>query len=132
MYVGSAVVGGRQKVESRTVLVVDDEPSIRSLLALTLQLAGYEVNEAPHGEAALEAVRQAPPQLVITDRMMPVMGGTELIKQLRADDEMAQIPIILLTATSGGEPHADAVLMKPFEPDKLIELADTLTERISH
>ena len=132
MYVGSEVVGRRAHVESRPVLVVDDEPVIRYLLAVTLEFAGYEVIEAPHGEAALEAVRRAPPQLVITDRMMPVMGGTDLIKQLRADDEMAEIPIILLTATSGGEPHADAVLMKPFEPDKLIELVDTLTGSISH
>ena len=131
MYVGSEVVGRRAHVESRTVLVVDDEPVIRYLLAVTLEFAGYEVIEAPHGEAALKAARRAPPQLVITDRM-PVMDGTELIKHLRADDEMAQIPIILLTATSGGEPHADAVLMKPFEPDKLIELVDTLTGSISH
>ena len=132
MYVGSKVVAVRQNFGRRTVLVVDDEPVIRYLLAVTLEFAGYEVIEAPHGEAALEEVRQASPQLVITDQMMPVMGGTDLIKQLRADDEFAQIPIILLTATSGEEPHADAVLMKPFEPDELIELVDTLTGSLSH
>ena len=132
MFVGSEVVGRGKDAESSTVLVVDDEAVIRYLVVVILEPAGYEVIEAPHGAAALEAVRRAPPQLVITDRMMPVMSGTDLIKQLRADDEMAQIPIILLTATTGGEPQADAVLMKPFEPDKLIELVDTLTGRISH
>ncbi len=111
-------------------MVVDDEPLIRYLLAVTLVPAGYTVIEAPDGEAALEEARRAPPQLVITDRMMPVMNGTELIKRLRADVDMAGIPIIMLTATSGGEPHADAVIMKPFEPNKVIELADTLTGKV--
>ena len=105
---------------------------MRYLLAVTLELAGYKVIEAPHGDAALEKARRAQPQLVITDRMMPVMDGTELIKRLRCDVDMARIPIILLTATSGREPNADAVLMKPFEQDELIELVDTLTGRSGH
>ena len=125
-------MGGRQHVEGCRVLVVDDEPEIRYLLAVTLELAGYAVIEAPHGDAALENARRAQPQLVITDRMMPVMGGSELIKRLRADVDMARIPIILLTGSSGGEPHADAVLMKPFEHDELIELVDRLTGRFLH
>ena len=61
--------------------MVDDEPVIRYLVVVTLEPAGYEVIEAPDGEAALEAARRAPPQFVITDRMMPVMGGADLIKR---------------------------------------------------
>jgi DNA-binding response OmpR family regulator len=104
-----------------TVLVVDDEPDIRFLLRITLEQAGYSVTEASHGEAALESVRASPPALVITDRMMPRMGGGELIERLRADAGTAAIPILMLTGTKGVQPGADVVLAKPFEPSELIE-----------
>jgi CheY-like chemotaxis protein len=110
------------------VLVVDDEPDIRFLLRITLELAGYAVIEASHGEAALEFVRVSPPALVITDRMMPRMGGGELIERLRADVGTAAIPIVMLTGTNGAQPGADAVLTKPFEPDELVGLVARLIE----
>lgn len=111
-----------------TVLIVDDEPDIRFLLRVTLELAGYCVIEAAHGEAALERMRVSPPALVITDRMMPRMGGAELIARLRADEATAAIPIVMLTGTNGAQPGADAVLTKPFEPDDLIGLVSRLIE----
>jgi two-component system alkaline phosphatase synthesis response regulator PhoP len=111
-----------------TVLVVDDEPHVRYLLAVVLEAAGYQVIEAAHGDAALELVRSSRPRLVITDRMMPRMGGIELIEQLRADEGTAGIPIVMLTAAPG-EPGADAVLMKPFAQEELVELVDRLTGR---
>jgi CheY-like chemotaxis protein len=114
-----------------TVLVVDDEPDIRFLLAVTLQMAGYRVIEAAHGGAALEQVRRTRPRLVITDLMMPVMDGHELIEQLRADRDTAAIPIVLLSATAGTEPGADAVLTKPFDQDELVGLVGELTGRAS-
>jgi CheY-like chemotaxis protein len=110
------------------VLVVDDEPDVRFLLRITLELAGYAVIEASHGEAALESVRVSPPALVITDRMMPRMGGGELIERLRADVGTAAIPIVMLTGTNGAQPGADAVLRKPFEPDELVGLVARLVE----
>jgi CheY-like chemotaxis protein len=64
-----------------TVMVVDDEPDMRHLLRITLELAGYGVVEAAHGEAALEQVRRSPPQIVLTDWMMPRMNGGELIER---------------------------------------------------
>jgi DNA-binding response OmpR family regulator len=112
--------------EAQRVLVVDDEPDFRFLLAVMLEAAGYEVIEAPHGEAALTLVRTARPQLVITDRMMPVMGGEQLITSLRADKSTAGIPIIMVTATPGGDSRADTVLMKPFERAELVELVTRL------
>jgi CheY-like chemotaxis protein len=114
-------------VEGRTVLVVDDEPDIRYLLAVILEGAGYAVIEAAHGDAALEQVRRSQPSMVITDLMMPVMGGAELIMRLRADAGTAGIPIVVLTATPGEGPGADAVLMKPFDYDELLELVNRLT-----
>lgn len=109
-------------------MVVDDEPDIRFLVRVTLELAGYSVIEAAHGEAALERVRVSPPELVITDRMMPRMGGGELIERLRADLGTAAIPIVMLTGTNGSQPGADAVLTKPFEPDELLGLVARLIE----
>jgi CheY-like chemotaxis protein len=110
-----------------TVMVVDDEPDIRYLLRLTLELAGYGVVEAAHGEAALEQVRRSLPQIVLTDRMMPRMNGGELIERLRADERTKAIPIVMISGTQGAQPGADAFLGKPFDPDELIVLVDRLS-----
>lgn len=107
-------------------MVVDDEPDIRFLLRITLELAGYTVTEASHGAAALESMRASLPALAITDRMMPRMGGDELIGRLRADVGTMAIPIVMLTGTKGVQLGADVVLAKPFEPDELIELVARL------
>ena len=113
-----------------TVMVVDDEPDMRHLLRITLELAGYGVVEAAHGEAALEQVRRSPPQIVLTDQMMPRMNGGELIERLRAEESTKAIPIVMISGTRGaqaGIDAADAVLRKPFDPSELIVLVDRLT-----
>lgn len=112
---------------SCTVMVVDDEPDIRYLVRITLEEAGYGVVEAAHGKAALEQVRRSPPQLVLTDRMMPRMNGGELIERLRADESTKAIPIVIISATRGDQAGADAVLGKPLDTKKLIVLVDRLT-----
>ena len=110
-------------------MVVDDEPDIRFLLRTTLELAGYVVVEAAHGEAALGQVRRSPPQIVLTDWMMPRMSGGELIERLRADESTKAIPIVIISGTRGDQGGADAVLGKPFDPGELIVLVDSLTGR---
>lgn len=112
---------------SCTVMVVDDEPDIRYLLRVTLETAGYRVVEAAHGEAALEQVRRSPPQIVLTDRMMPRMHGGALIELLRADESTKAIPIVMISSVHGAQPGADAVLGKPFDPSELVMLVDRLT-----
>lgn len=112
---------------SCTVMVVDDEPDIRYLLRITLERAGYAVVEAAHGEAALEQVRRSRPQLVLTDRMMPRMNGSDLISRLRTDESTSAIPIVLVSSTLGDQAGADAVVAKPFDPGELIVLVDRLT-----
>lgn len=116
-----------QRPPSSTVLVVDDEPDIRYLLRVILEFAGYRVVEAAHGEAALEQVRDSPPQLVLTDQMMPVMNGGELIERLRAEASTKAIPIVMVSGTRSVQPGADALLGKPFDPAELIVLVDRLT-----
>jgi CheY-like chemotaxis protein len=119
-----------ERLTSYTVLVVDDEPDIRYLLRVTLEMAGYGVVEAAHGEAALEHVRRAQPQLVLTDRMMPRMGGGELIRRLRGDESTKAIPIVMISGTHSDEPGADASLAKPFNTAELIVLVDRLIGRV--
>jgi CheY-like chemotaxis protein len=109
------------------ILVVDDESNMRFLFRMILEQAGYDVVEAAHGAAALVRAKESPPALVVTDLMMPVMNGHELIARLRADPETAAIPIIVVSAnTSAMAAAVDAVLGKPFYPAALVAAARSL------
>lgn len=113
----------------KTILIVDDESNMRFLLRMILEGAGYEVVEAPHGAAALERATESPPDLVVTDLMMPVMTGRELIERLRDAPETTAIPIVVVTANPTTVLDAvDAVLGKPFDPDALLATARSLAE----
>jgi CheY-like chemotaxis protein len=108
------------------VLVVDDEPDQRFLLRRVLQRAGHEVSEATDGAAALRAVQESPPDLVVTDVMMPVMDGVELIRCLRGDPATAHIPILAASGDTHLAGAADAVLPKPYEWHRLLTLVEGL------
>ncbi len=100
---------------------------MRFLVRVTLETAGHEVVEAVNGAVALEQATKSPPDLVVTDLMMPVMSGRELIDRLRSDPQLAPIPILILSANGGlrvGD--SDAALGKPFDPAELIENVRTL------
>ena len=106
--------------------MVDDEPAQRFALRRIFERAGHEVTDAGNGAAALRAVRESPPDLVVTDMMMPVMDGNELIKRLRSEPATAGIPIL----AASGDPHladgANAVMSKPYRPEHLTKVADDL------
>jgi CheY-like chemotaxis protein len=108
------------------ILVVDDEPDQRFLLRRILQRSGHEVSEANDGAAALRAVRESPPDLVVTDVMMPVMNGVELIRCLRDDPATAHIPIVAASGDTHLAGAADAILSKPYESSRLLTLVETL------
>jgi CheY-like chemotaxis protein len=124
------MTGASRQVREKSVLkvlVVDDESSMRSLTRMILESVGYEVVEAAHGAAALERVKESQVDLVVTDLMMPVMAGRELVGRLRADPETASIPIVVISANSSTvATGADAVLGKPFEAFALLEAASSL------
>jgi CheY-like chemotaxis protein len=102
---------------------------MRFLLRMLFESAGYQVVEAHHGAAALERVKEARPDLVVTDLMMPVMDGDQLIALLRSDTETQSIPIMATTAQLAWRADAaDAVLAKPFDPDDFLEIARSLAE----
>jgi CheY-like chemotaxis protein len=109
-----------------SVLLVDDEPDLRFILRRCFDAAGYEVFEAEDGVAALLSVRQARPDVVVTDLMMPTMDGFELIRRLRADPMTAGILIIVVSSDWATAAGADAALAKPFEVKDVLALADNL------
>jgi two-component system chemotaxis response regulator CheY len=114
----------------RKVLVVDDESNMRFLLRMVFESEGFEVVEAHHGAAALERVKEEEPDLVVTDLMMPVMNGRQLVERLRADAETAGIPILVLSANANAEVvGADAALRKPFDVDALLDAARSLSRK---
>jgi CheY-like chemotaxis protein len=118
--------GGRLRVAR--ILVVDDEPDQRALLRRIFERVGHEVWEAGNGAAALEVAHAFAPDLVVTDMMMPVMGGPELIRRLRADPVTAAIPILVASGDVQLAGSADAVIRKPYSSHKLIEAADSLID----
>jgi CheY-like chemotaxis protein len=108
------------------ILVVDDEPDLRYILRRVFERAGHEVAEAGNGATALEAAHRSPPDLVVTDMMMPVMGGVELIRRLRGDPATAQLPILAVTGDAHLADGADAVLTKPWTSHQLLAAATAL------
>jgi class 3 adenylate cyclase len=102
------------------ILVVDDQRTNAEMVAGLLRNLGYEVQIAMDGAAALERVRAAPPDLLVSDINMPLMDGYELCRRLRADPATALLPVVLITSTEahterikGIEAGADDFLMKP-------------------
>ncbi len=99
----------------RNVLAVDDQEEILVLLARMLKMAGYEVVTAMNGQEALERVAEQKPDLIVTDLMMPVMSGKDLLERLKQDPETAKIPVIVLSAFADGDIQgADVIMRKPF------------------
>lgn len=106
-----------------TVLICDDEPSLRELIRISLD-GPYEFVEADDGVESLELARRVRPDVVILDMMMPRMTGLEVLTALRQDAELADTPIIVLTAQPATREQAldagaDVVMVKPFEPEQV-------------
>jgi CheY-like chemotaxis protein len=107
------------------IVVVDDEYLLAMILSDILEEEGHEVVMASHGQDALERIRSRRPALVITDFMMPVMTGLELAEAIKADDEISDLPIILMSGAQGdiGRKRSDIfteVLDKPYSREDLL------------
>jgi DNA-binding response OmpR family regulator len=117
-----------------TILVVDDEPAVRRVLLMRLQLAGYNVVSAEDGEEALEKFHNEEPDLVVLDVMLPKMDGFAVCRRLRAE---SCVPIIFLSAlesiserVAGLDLGADDYLPKPFSPKELEARISTILRRV--
>lgn len=94
---------GPDRALAADILVVDDSRTIRRILRRDLEAAGYAVREAPDGEVALVECRSATPDLVLLDVDMPVLDGMATLAQMQADPELRHLPVLFLTARTGGE-----------------------------
>ena len=110
-----------------TVLVVDDEPDVRLIARMVLQVDGFDVDEVATGEAALEALDRQRPDLLLLDVRLPGIGGWEVLHRVRADPALSGLPVVLFTADLGASSEApehleagEVLLTKPFRADDLL------------
>lgn len=111
----------------KTILAVDDSPSIRLMVAHTIRTAGYQVVEASNGNEALRIAAESSFDMIVTDQNMPGIDGLTLIKSLREQPHYRKTPIIVLTTEMGDEMKskgraagATGWMVKPFHPDTLL------------
>ena len=117
------------KREKRGVFVVDDEANLRELVTFHLETAGHDVTVFPDGRACWQQLQEAdqPPEVILTDVMMPRMNGFQLVQHVRDDGDLSEIPIVMLTGRGtesdvvrGLEIGANDYLTKPFRSQELI------------
>jgi DNA-binding response OmpR family regulator len=118
------------------IVVADDDADIRDLVVFKLQQSGHDIVSVADGAAAVEACRDALPDLAVLDVMMPGMSGLDACRELRGDPALAGIPVILLTARAqetdieqGFNVGADDYVVKPFSPRELASRVAAVLQR---
>jgi two-component system, sensor histidine kinase len=122
-----------------SILLAEDNDDMRQLYSLVLAQAGFDVREAMNGKEALAAVKRSRPDVLITDIMMPVMDGLELIARIKNEPALSDLPIIAISAYGGDylsrayTVGATGVIGKPIDPDSLIDaVIHALPSQTSH
>ena len=120
---------------SKKVLVVDDQPHIVRLIQVNLEKEGFEVATAGDGVEGLQRAQEIQPDLVILDVIMPRKDGFTLLRELKADEQFAETPVIMLTVKThnadiveGLKEGAELYLPKPFHPKELVSLVKRVLE----
>lgn len=115
------------------ILIAEDEPDIRELVAFTLRFAGHEVTATSNGEEALHKAAQIIPDLILMDVRMPRMTGYEACREMKKDIGLKDIPVVFLSAKgqdseiqTGLDAGAEEYLLKPFAPDQLADRIKTI------
>jgi DNA-binding response OmpR family regulator len=115
------------------LLVADDDEDILTLVQLRLSRSGYDVVVARDGEEALRLTRERHPDLAVLDWMMPKASGLDVLRSIRADDDIATTPVVMLTARAsendieqGFAAGADDYIAKPFSPQELATRVQTI------
>ena len=117
------------------ILICDDDPVILRLLQVNLELEGYEVLLAHHGEQAIEVASAELPDLIVLDIMMPRLDGYQTMQKLKAEENTVDIPVLFLSAKAqesdierGREQGVAGYLTKPFDPSELLEVIEKLLD----
>jgi DNA-binding response OmpR family regulator len=115
------------------ILIAEDEPDIRELVAFLLRFAGYEVLSASNGEEAVQTASREIPDLILMDVRMPRMTGYDACRVMKANPDLHDVPVVFLSAKgqeseiqSGLEAGAEEYLLKPFSPDELTNRVRTI------
>jgi DNA-binding response OmpR family regulator len=118
------------------ILIAEDEPDIRELVAFTLRFAGHEVVAGANGEEAVQLAAQEMPDLILMDVRMPRMTGYDACRVMKASPSLKDIPVVFLSAKgqdseiqTGLEAGAEEYLLKPFAPDQLTERVKAILAR---
>jgi CheY-like chemotaxis protein len=113
-----------------SVLLVEDDPDLAELLAELFVQVGWEVQSESNGHDALRAMKASRPDVIVTDGMMPQMGGRELLERVRHTPELADIPVVLMSGADamleGAATPKQVMLRKPFDPETLVEMVRKL------
>ncbi|TKB25060.1 response regulator [Desulfopila sp. IMCC35006] len=119
----------RENELKKTVLIVEDSPTSRKVIAMVLSRKGYLVQEAVNGQQALRMIEEARPHLILLDAMLPDMTGYDILARLQQDLGLKEIPVVMLTAKDspmdrekGIRAGSSAYLTKPFNPEKLLSV----------
>jgi len=123
--------------ETIRVVCVEDEPEMIDLIRLILGRKGYEVIGAHGGTVAMQVIQENKPGVILLDLMMPDMDGWEVYQQLKADDEVKNIPVIVVTAKAQSIDKVlglhiakvDDYISKPFSPQELLDSIDQILSR---
>jgi DNA-binding response OmpR family regulator len=124
--------------KGRKVLVAEDEPDIRGLVAFSLEYAGFVVVQAQDGEDAVQKAEVEQPDLILLDVRMPKMNGYEACKILKGEESTKHIPVVFLSARGqeaeikhGLDLGAEEYILKPFAPDELYRRVETILQRLA-
>ena len=123
--------------DKRRILCIEDEPEMIDLIRLILERKGFEVLGAVGGKEGLSAIRREKPDLVLLDLMMPDIDGWEVYRQMKADEEIKDIPVVVVTAKAQSIDKVlglhiakvDDYVTKPFGPGDLLEAVDRVFEK---
>ena len=110
------------------ILIAEDEPSILESLDFILRRAGWSIDSVTDGDAVLSALRRTPPKLIVLDVMLPKRSGFDVLKQIRADEMLRDLPVLILTAKgqakdrrTAEELGADGFVTKPYANAEVID-----------
>ena len=123
--------------DKRRILCIEDEPDMIDLIRLILERKGFEVLGAVGGQEGLGAIRREKPDLVLLDLMMPDIDGWEVYRQMKADEEIKDIPVVVVTAKAQSIDKVlglhiakvDDYVTKPCGPGDLLEAVDRVFEK---
>ena len=108
--------------KAASILVVDDDRDVRDIISAVLETEGYDVRCAENGAQALAIMHGPKPRAIVLDLMMPVMSGWELLEAVQMDEDLAPIPVLVVSAVRA--PAGFAHLSKPVSLDELVTMLD--------